>query len=32
MFYGAATRQVAATFIPLTYLQAGVAIDFEVLP
>ena len=32
VFYGAATREVAATFIPLTYLQAGVAIDFEVLP
>lgn len=31
-FYGAATREVAATLIPLTYLQAGVAIDFEVLP
>jgi hypothetical protein len=32
LFYGAATREVSATFIPLTYLQAGVAIDFEVLP
>lgn len=31
-FYGAATREVAATFIPLTYLQLGVAVDFEVLP
>jgi len=31
-FYGAATREVAATFIPLTYLQVGVAVDFEVLP
>jgi hypothetical protein len=32
LFYGAATREVSATFIPLTYLQAGVAVDFEVLP
>lgn len=32
LYYGAATREVAATFIPLTYLQAGVAVDWEALP
>lgn len=31
-FYGAATREVEATFVPLLYGQVGVAIDLEVLP
>lgn len=31
-FYGAATREVSATFIPLAFAQLGVAIDWEVLP
>lgn len=31
-FYGAATREVSATFIPLAFAQLGVAVDWEVLP
>ena len=31
-FYGAATRDVSATFVPLLFAQLGVAIDLEVLP
>jgi hypothetical protein len=31
-YYGAATRQVAATLVPLLSLQLGVVIDWEVLP
>ncbi len=31
-FYGAATREVSATFVPLAWVQAGVALDWEVLP
>lgn len=31
-FYGAATREVSATFIPLAFAQVGVAIDWELLP
>ena len=31
-FYGAATREVSATLVPLLYGQAGVAFDWEVLP
>lgn len=30
-FYGAATREVAATFIPIVYAQAGLAFDLEFL-
>lgn len=31
-FYGAATREVSATFVPLVFAQVGVAFDLEVLP
>lgn len=31
-FYGAATREVSATFVPLLFLQLGVAVDLEALP
>jgi hypothetical protein len=31
-YYGAATRQVAATLVPLLSLQVGVVLDWEVLP
>ncbi len=31
-FYGAATREVSATFVPLAFVQVGVAVDWEVLP
>ncbi|MCS6899111.1 MAG: hypothetical protein RMJ98_04350 [Myxococcales bacterium] len=31
-YYGAATRQVAATLVPLLSFQAGVVIDWEALP
>jgi hypothetical protein len=31
-FYGAATREVSATFVPLIFGQVGVAFDLEVLP
>lgn len=31
-YYGAATRQVAATLVPLLSLQVGVVFDLEVLP
>lgn len=31
-YYGAATRQVAATLVPLVSLQVGLVLDWEVLP
>jgi hypothetical protein len=31
-FYGAATREVSATLVPLLSLQLGVVVDFEALP
>ena len=31
-FYGAATRQVSATLVPIVWAQLGVAVDVEVLP
>ncbi|MFO0661758.1 MAG: hypothetical protein U0165_18285, partial [Polyangiaceae bacterium] len=30
-FYGAATREVSATFIPILYAQAGLVFDLEIL-
>ena len=32
LFYGAATREVSATLVPLPFFQLGVAVDLEVLP
>jgi hypothetical protein len=32
LFYGAATYERSATVIPIVSLQAGVAVDYEVLP
>lgn len=31
-FYGAATREVSATFVPIWYGQVGVAFNWEILP